>query len=1222
MTFKTSTLVILLSAISGLMIAPKTYAQTLEDGPAISVTGGTVHTISRGRRGALLIGGDFSQVQGVTRNRVSIVRPDGSLEPMFNPNLSNGVVLDSIAHSSGDFFFVGSFTSPHTRIARYYFDGEVVPGFGFSINATVRAIVEDPATARVYIGGDFTQVGSAARSRVARLNENGSADPGFVPVEFSGAVRALAVQADGKLIVAGNIQRVGDIAARRLYRLNTDGSWDSSFSVTNLVGAPHEIRSVAVQPDGRILVGGDFPGHLRRYNADGSLDTTYQPPALNNTVYSIDLQPDGRAIIGGDFTGVEGRLRVIRLHESGALDTSFSTVPSPGAAVRTVEVHSAGGVFIGGDFTQLADPNRNRVARLDYQGQIDRDLRLISIDPDNFSHISALAEAPDGLLYVGGNFTRLGGVNRTHLARVREGGTVDSTFQPTLNNFVNALQVQADGRLLVAGGFGQVNGVPRRRIARLNPDGSLDESFANGLGSANGAVLALELQADGQLLAAGTIERPGTSVRGIVRLNPNGTHDSSFAAPHFDGPIRSIAIDHNGRIVVGGNFNSIGGTNQRKMARLLSDGTLDLGFTPQFSSDSDIRVLARRNDRILAGGNFFQINGSACERMALINADGTTELCANNVGFGVHSIAIRADGRMYAAGRQTLGSNSWGRLALYNANLTPVSAFGMLQTPVNSEEELALIRSLLIQSDGRLALAGGFDTFEDLPRGGLARLRLSDDIEQSLSWDLGSEQVLWFRGFAGAPRIGAEPLEPPRVLVSQSCCNPDSFVPVPGGGEMERTPLDAWRLDGFPGLPGTFYMVVEARVGEMRGTGSNFLRTPIYRFEGPPPPVIAADLDLKLSASQSSAAPGDSLTFNVDVTNLGPEPASNAELFLNLPAGFTLTGFSASQGDFNPNDGYWKINDLTASGPGAEAALTLQVTVNPQPPHKLSGEVFAAEFDPNYNNNSAELEIELELNRSDLQLQKVVQPQQALPGDMVKFELQVFNAGPEPATGVVVNNQIPTGYLWLGDDGGGSFQPGTGLWTVGTLPVGGHGMLTIDAQVSASGNFTSIATVSSNSLDPDPDNNLAIVAIDPFTDVSIEISASAASVEIDEVIVFNIIARNLGPMTAQNVTAQVNLPPDFDFLLCDPCSGDFDPASGAWIVGTLDSDGASHPSEANLRIYGMLAEVGEVSVPVTIGSSTLDHVPANNSDAVTVTVTNEVIFSDRFEPLLPAVSAE
>lgn len=1163
-------------------------AQDVQDGFTVDIAGGDVYTIARGYGGRVLLGGNFDSVQGQTRQRVALLWPNGTVHPYFNPNLANGTVLAGLAHSSGDFLFAGSFTSPHTRLARYDIGGDPVPGFGVNIDGTVRALIEDADSGQIYIGGDFSQVGGQTRSRVARLNQNGAPDSGFVPPEFLGAIRALVRQPDGKLIVAGNIQRVGDVGPRRLYRLNADGSWDNSFMVTSAVGAPHEIRSIALQADGRILVGGDFPGHLRRYNPDGSLDAGYSPPALNSTVLSIDLQPDGRALIGGDFTGVDGRLRIIRLNEDGSLDSGFRTLPSPTGAIRAVEVQPDGSVMIGGDFTQLADPDRNRLARLSATGFIDQNLEVPVSPAADFELVNSIGEAGDGSLIVAGDFTRLGGVARTHIARVLPDGTIASDFQPLLDRYVRALAIQSDGKILIGGRFTTVNGQGRHRLARLNPDGSLDAGFANPLGG-GGVVQSIAFQEDGRILVAGSIQLDNSNVSGIVRLNPNGTPDAGFTPPDFDGSIRTMLLDESGAIIVGGDFTSADGSPRQGLAMLSANGSLDSGFAPQV--DSAVRALALIDGKILAGGNFSEIDGNACRRLARIAPNGAVEAC-DNPGFGVHAIVPRADGRFYAGGRNTVNGNSTAFIKLFSSVGSQEAGFDT----VSGAD--ALVKALMIQRDGRLVAGGTFSALNGEARGGLARVRVNQDVDQSLAWDLGSEEVLWRRGPAGQRRIGPDPIGRARVLVSPACCDPGAFEPVPGGGWMTRTGLDNWVLQGFEGLPGKFYMQIESQVGDERGAGTYALRTPVHRFDGPPPPVIAADLSVKLVASQDPVEPGDVFEIFVQAGNSGPETASEPSVTIELPAGYSLIDFDDSdQGTFLPGDMLWKLDDLPGGGAGSDATLVLQVQVTPEGPYRVRAEIGAGEFDPDYNNNQAELNPGVLRSESDLKLVHDVLPGAALPGDQVEFVVTLGNLGPDPASGVEVQHVLPTGYSYQGHSlDAGSFDWVTGQWQVGLLPPGGDAMLEVQALVNADGGYLSSASADSYSNDPVAENNLDFAEVDPFTDLAVEIEADTEWAGMDEQVVLTVRVENNGPREADGATVQLQpLAGGLMTVSYSASAGSYDPASAVWSLGSLSDD-----ESAELVIEGQVVWQQDTEIGATVSSDTFDLDTGNDSASVLV----------------------
>lgn len=127
-----------------------------------------------------------------------------------------------------------------------------------------------------------------------------------------------------------------------------------------------------------------------------------------------------------------------------------------------------------------------------------------------------------------------------------QNGSLDASFQAEVNATVRTMVVQPDGKLLIGGGFTSVNGVPRNRIARLEADGELDIQFDPGQG-ASGPVYAIALQSDGRILVGGDFGLfAGANHPRLVRLNTNGTLDASFAlsAPPT-AAVRAICLQTN-----------------------------------------------------------------------------------------------------------------------------------------------------------------------------------------------------------------------------------------------------------------------------------------------------------------------------------------------------------------------------------------------------------------------------------------------------------------------------------------------------------------------------------------------------------------------------------------------------------------------------------------------------------------------------------------------------
>ncbi|WP_260319117.1 choice-of-anchor D domain-containing protein [Wenzhouxiangella marina] len=1048
----------------------------------------------------------------------------------------------------------------------------------------------------IYIGGSFANVGGQARTGVARLNYNGLLDTGFVPPDFSGSVRALAVQDDGKLLVAGSIGIAGQIPARRLYRLNEDGSVDNSFQAAGLASGVRTVLALEIEDDGRILVAGevDGDGFVLRLNADGSLDGDYEPPSLNGPVYALDLLPDGRALIGGDFTsGVGPRSRIARLNEDGSVDNGFAPLVNPNAAVRTVLVQDDGAVLLGGAFNQITGLGRNRLARLDALGRIDQAQAEVEFAPSDIEAPRTIALQADGRILVGGSFTHINGTSRRLLARLHPNGSLDSSFAPVIGGVsIYAIAVQRDGRILVGGWFETVNGTPRSRLARLHPDGSLDTSFNAGLIAGNlPKVNSIHILDDGKILIGGRFTEVNEQARlDLARLHPDGSLDTNFSPSWTESQtpltLKSLAVDDNGWVYTCGE----GYASQDRLvfARFTPSGQLWSSFDPPLAigvGQHFCRSIVI-DDHIVVGGRIQYSFGGNQYGWSLIDQNGNHTVASPFEGGRV--ISIQKTGSGYLAAGNFLLNEESKHLALLNHAGNALRP-GVQPWSAGSVELFRDNTTLQMTPDGRVLL--GIDDH-------LHRLANPDGLplRQRIVWGTpgNPERLVWDRmtGFGSAPAL----LGTPRVLVSQTCCDEDDFAPAAGGGWMSRDG-DDWRLEGFAGLPGKFYVRIEYRAGNSKGS-STFL-TPIQRLYGEVPPgVDTADLSLKLVIDQDPVEPGDVVIVDVLAGNAGPDLAGLPSVTIDLPAGYTLIDFDDSdQGTFLPGDRLWKLDDLAGSGPAAGAQLRLQLQVTQQTPHTIEAQIFASEFDPNLNNNVATLTPDVLRSRSDLKLVHSVSPAAALPGDQVTFAVLVDNLGPEPADGVEVAHLLPTGYSYQGHNSDlGSYNSATGQWQIGSLEVGEGAVLEVEVLVNGAGGFTSSASASSFSEDPEPFNNLAFAEVDPFTDLAVSIEADAEWAGMGDALAMTVEVSNAGPRAADAVSVQVTplsggfIPQEYFASI-----GDYEPNSGLWTVGSLQ------PGEtAVLVIDGTPGFVEDTGVGATVSSAAFDLDPSNNSDDVLV----------------------
>jgi len=267
---------------------------------------GTVNAVVRQPDGKVIIGGQFTTVKGLLRTNIARLNADGSGDAAFNPGIANTSV-SSLALQP---------------------DGKVLVG-----GQSVHIECGEWDCWDVY---DFL---------VIRLDANGSLDSSFNPgigaggYSYGAGNSAVVVQADGKVLIGGDFSTMNGTNRNNIARLNADGTLDSSFDPgTGVSGNQGGISDVVVQSDGKVLIGGYFTSvngtnrnNLARLNADGSLDSSFNPgtaiggeSGYDGSVASIALQPDGKVLAGGYFTNANGN-SITRFNANGTLDSSFNS---------------------------------------------------------------------------------------------------------------------------------------------------------------------------------------------------------------------------------------------------------------------------------------------------------------------------------------------------------------------------------------------------------------------------------------------------------------------------------------------------------------------------------------------------------------------------------------------------------------------------------------------------------------------------------------------------------------------------------------------------------------------------------------------------------------------------------------------------------------------------------------------------------------------------------
>ena len=683
--------------------------------------------------GKIIVGGSFTAYNGALRNRIARVNVDGSVDASFAiGNGFNDLVISTAIQTDGKIIVGGSFTSfngvTRNRIARLNADGTLDTSFNPSsgLNNTVQSVAIQ-GDGKIIVGGSFTTLNGSTRNRIARLNADGSLDASFnIGTGLNNAVNTIAIQNDGKIIIGGSFTSFNSISTLRIARINSDGSIDNTF---NPGAFNNDVNAFAIQNDGKIIVGGSFSffsssarSRIARLNANGTIDFSFgSSTGFNNTVRSLLQKTNGEVIVGGDFSTFEGTTRhhVACISASGSLVATFNPGVFNGAILSAAE-QSDGKLIVGGQFTTLSSIGMNRFTRLYSNGGNDTDFSPIS-GFDDIVNVSVVQS--NGKIIVGGLFTMFNGVSRIRIARLNADGTLDLSFDPQLGftTSVNALALQSDGKIIVGGFFNLFNGVSKNRIVRLNTDGSLDESFVVGTGF-NNAVYSVAVQTDGKIIVGGAFTTyKGITANRIARLNTDGSLDASFSTgTGFSATVHSVSIQSDGRIIAGGSFGNFNGTTRNKIARLNTDGSLNTAFNPGTGFNFIVYTTAIQADgKIIAGGSFTTFVSATRNRiMRLTSTGGIDNTFNSGTGFNsiVHTTVIQADGKIIVGGDYTSYNGvTSNRITRLNTNGSIDASFNAGGTGFNS-----VVNSVALIGSGKILAGGQFSSYNDVSRNRIA----------------------------------------------------------------------------------------------------------------------------------------------------------------------------------------------------------------------------------------------------------------------------------------------------------------------------------------------------------------------------------------------------------------------------------------------------------------------------------------------------------------------
>jgi uncharacterized delta-60 repeat protein len=658
-------------------------------------------------------------------------------------------------------------------------------------------------------GSTLTGVrGEPQQGAIVRLNADGSHDPSFnIGTQLTSAW-GIAFEADGMILVgglAGTESFQTGPANYRVFRFNYDGGWDSGYRSPVFANIP---RFMTLQADGKLLVvpsgGGGGVGNggittMARLFAHGELDTSFSEPNLDwGWVFAPPVVAgDGKIYIGGVFDSVDGEFRpsVARLNADGTLDTSYEptgfTRPSQvrGLAVQQLGANADKLVIAGGPIRvgESADPQANRpLIRLNLDGTIDSSFNLVTQDDAGMYIRPRMLERldDDSLVIAGGGVARFtadgdlfgeGDYTRPYFStefywmealsdgsvivppqsrstindepartvvKIAPDGTVDDGFNaPELvgYRYPSRFEVLDDGKILTWGNFDEVSGEERSGLVRLHANGDVDDGyFASGI-QTPAYVESADATSDGSVLAS--VYNPDTFESSILKLTPDGSEDFTFvvdSAVSADLGSLETRLLSDGKVLVSGSDVQRVLDDTTKLLRLTGMGAIDssfdasglpalgevyrngdgslnsvtVGYLDVLGEDDSGRLLARASV-----GPYTQRSGVIDATLVRINVDGSID-----TSFEGPRIPWRT-----TSGFTTIFD------AQFSGGVYEQVATASAQSP---------FEGLKVQSDGKILVYGLFDQIDGQVAAGLARLNSDGSLDTTFTIGSGAEFTL------------------------------------------------------------------------------------------------------------------------------------------------------------------------------------------------------------------------------------------------------------------------------------------------------------------------------------------------------------------------------------------------------------------------------------------------------------------------------------------------
>ncbi len=646
----------------------------------------------------LYVGGSFSTIGGQSRNYLAAIDTTTGLATAFDSNPSSDVT--SLALSGLVLYVGGSFSSIGGQSRNYLAAIDTTTGLATTFNPNpsgpVYAMI--PGGSVLYVGGSFITIGGQTRSRIAALDISTGLATTFNP-NASSTVNALALSGT-TLYAGGAFTTVGGQSRNRIAALDTSTGLATTFdpNASSTILALALSGSTLYAGGSFITIGGQSRNRIAALDVSTGLATTFNPNAVNNSVYALALS-GSMIYIGGNYTTIGGqtRNRIAAIDTSTGLATEFNP-DAGGSSTVSALVLSGQTLYVGGTFTTIGGLVRNRIAAIDTSTGV-----ATSFDPNAGSTVSVLVLSGQ-TLYVGGAFTTIGGQTRNRIAGIDITTGLATAFDPNSSGWVFAM-VLSDQTLYVGGNFSTIGGQPRNSVAAIDTTTGLVTTFDP---NSNAIVYSLAFH-DEVLYVGGTFTTLGGQARNRAASVNTTTGIITDFNPNAAATVFVFALSGE-KLYLGGNFTAIGGRMRNRIAALDTTTGIITDFDP--NAGATVNSMALSGSTLYAGGGFITMGGQTRNRIAAIDTSTGMVTAFNPNASSTVSTMVISDSTLYAGGAFTfIGGQARNYLAAIDTSTG-------LATTFNPNASASV--SVMVLSDTTLYVGGTFTSV-----GGKARNRIA-----------------------------------------------------------------------------------------------------------------------------------------------------------------------------------------------------------------------------------------------------------------------------------------------------------------------------------------------------------------------------------------------------------------------------------------------------------------------------------------------------------------